>query len=91
MRPFRQQLRTADTHVSQQVDEVAVLTMVAAVPLPADDLEQQHAEAVHVGLDREDALGSVLGSHVATVSVRKECQFVARQKLKLSSSGVCGC
>ena len=55
------------TYVSEQVDEVAVVVAVAAVPLAADDLQQQHAEAVHVRFHREDALGSVLGSHVATV------------------------
>jgi hypothetical protein len=58
---------TPHTYVSEEVDEVAVLVLVvAAVPLATDNLQQQHAEAVHVRLDREDALGSVLGSHVAT-------------------------
>jgi hypothetical protein len=59
---------TVTTYVSEQVDEVAVL-VVATVPLAADDLQQQHAEAVHIGLHREDALGSVLGSHVATIDI----------------------
>jgi hypothetical protein len=40
--------------------------MAAGIPLSGNDLENEDAEAEHVGLDREDALRSVLRCHVAT-------------------------
>jgi len=41
-----------------------LLEVQGAVPLPAQDLQQEDSEAEHVGLHREDALQRELRRHV---------------------------
>lgn len=37
---------------------------MAVVPFAAHYLKQQHTKAKHVRLDREDAIGRILGCHI---------------------------
>jgi len=53
------------TYISCEVEEFAVLVEPGG-PLPGNDLEEQDAEAEHVGFDGEEALGSVLRRDVTT-------------------------
>jgi hypothetical protein len=43
--------------------------MDAGIPFPTDDLKNEDAEAEHVGFDREEALGGILGSHIAAETI----------------------
>jgi hypothetical protein len=58
------------TYVAEEARMLAAAVPVHAPVLPAaDDLEDQHAEAEHVGLHREDALHRVLRRHVPAAFV----------------------
>jgi hypothetical protein len=69
--------------MSKEINEVPVVLAMAAVPFAAHYLEQQHAKAENVRLDREDALGSVLRRHVTTrENIRKRATLVVYSKIK---------
>jgi hypothetical protein len=69
--------------MSEEINEVPVVLALAAVPFATHYLQQQHAKAEHVGLDREDALGSVLRRHVTTSeNITKRATLVVYSKIK---------
>ena len=48
--------------------------MAPGIPFSTKDLKNKNTKAEYIGLDREDALRSILRSHVATKMVCKMCQ-----------------
>jgi hypothetical protein len=50
--------------------------MATRIPFSANDLKNKDTKAEYVGLDREDALRSVLRCHVATKTVWKTKSYI---------------
>jgi hypothetical protein len=55
---------TVSTYISEEV-EIKVFFVETSVSLASDDLENQHAEAVDVGLHGKHAIHRILWGHVA--------------------------
>jgi len=51
--------------MSNEINEIATL-MAPGIPFSTKDLKNKNTKAEYIGLDREDALRSILRSHVAT-------------------------
>ena len=45
--------------------------MDTRIPFSANDLKNENTKAEHIGFDREEALGGVLWSHIATKTIGK--------------------
>jgi hypothetical protein len=75
-------LNYCTTYISCEVEEFAVLVEPGG-PLPGNDLEEQDAEAEHVGFDGEEALGSVLRRDVTTG--HKKCRSYEHRATRSST------
>jgi len=60
--------------MSNEINEIATL-MAPGIPFSTKDLKNKNTKAEYIRLDREDALRSILRSHVATklMVVYNEC------------------
>ena len=45
--------------------------MDTRIPFSANDLKNENTKAEYIGFDREEALGGVLWSHIATKTIGK--------------------
>jgi len=62
-----------ETYISNDIDEISTI-MATGIPFPTKDLNYKNTKAKYIGFDREEALGGILRSHVATKMICK-CQF----------------
>jgi hypothetical protein len=53
------------TYISKDIDEISTI-MATRIPFSAKDLKNENTKAEYIRLDREEALGGILGSHIAT-------------------------
>jgi hypothetical protein len=54
-----------ETYISKDIDEISTI-LATGIPFSTKDLNYKNTKAKYIGFDREEALGGILRSHVAT-------------------------